>query len=130
MLTGIILILISVCIFLVASVLLLNIHKTAKNGVSVKGIVFSKEAGDDPTSYNSYPIVRFVTEKGDWMTLPYKFGFIPGLYKVGKEVTVKYQKENPSNFIIDDKFSYLIPTFFIVIGLFLIGLGIMRMIQV
>ena len=78
----------------------------------------------------SYPIVRFLTKENDWITKSSRIGLIPGIYKKGKEVSVIYQNDNPNNFFIKDKLTYLIPISMLIIALLLTIFGIFFLIHI
>ena len=71
-----------------------------------------------------YPVVKFLTPENEWITKPSKLSVIPGIYKKGKEVNIKYEINHPNNFFIKDKYTYLIPTSMIIISLLFFALGI------
>ncbi len=72
-----------------------------KEGRETEGIVFDIESSnsynENSNSTTYYPIVRFVTDKQDWIT---EKSEISGFYKPGDRVTVVYNPNNPRDFTI------------------------------
>lgn len=73
--------------------------RLVNNGIEVEGIIFSKETSSDSENRATYPIIRFVTKDGLWVTekanesLPFFFK------KDEKTVQVFYDPNNPKEFI-------------------------------
>ena len=107
MLTSFILILISILIIIIGCLALSNIKRIAAEGVDVEGIIFDKEQSIDASGF--YPVVRFLTEYDEWITEPSKINVLAWSYKVGSKVCVVYQKNNPKNFFIKDRSTYVVP---------------------
>lgn len=84
-----------------------------KTGIPVDGIVFDQEGDpafdrsfDDDAPSQHRITIRFVTQKGEWITGVMKQGFqvfYTGQYKNGKKVKVYYDKDDPFNFYVDSK---------------------------
>ncbi len=85
-------------------------QKLKKVGIKAEGIVFSQEPEEEfmisfstqntfSTSY--YPIIRFVTAEKEWVTQKYNVSSFPS-YKEGDKVTVIYNPENITEFMLDD----------------------------
>ena len=121
MTTGIILIVISLFIILMAVRILLDVRRISNHGWEAKGIIFNLEQSVGTDNIISCPIVRFLTKEDNWITKPGKIGVIPGIYKKGKAVTVIYQNDNPNNFFIKNKLTFLIPITMLCIALALQG---------
>ena len=130
MATSIILVVISLVIVLVVVKLLSDIRKISNHGIEVKGIIFNSEQLVRPDNNISYPVVRFLTMENNWITKSSKIGVIPGLYKIGKEVTVIYQNGNPHNFFIKDKLTFLIPLGMLIAASILATFGIIFLIHI
>jgi hypothetical protein len=56
-----------------------------------------------------YPIVRFKTDSGEWITELHNIGLFPGLYKKGAKVIIQYDPQNPKSFTIVSTRSFLVP---------------------
>jgi hypothetical protein len=84
-----------------------KIGRLAKSGVKVEGVVFSVDAevdvnfGSQYSGSSRYPTIRFVTAEKEWVTQKYNVTTFPG-YKAGDKVTVIYNPENITEFILDD----------------------------
>ena len=95
-------------------------QKLKKLGIKAEGIVFSREREEEfridfntqntfRTSY--YPIIRFVTAEKEWVTQKYNVSSFPP-YKEGDKVTVIYNPENITEFMLDDWSTKLVSYFF------------------
>ena len=93
-----------------------KLERLSKTGEIVEGIIFDFAANTSTNSEMHYPIVRFVTKKGYWITLKSDVGFNDGYYKQGDAVTVTYNPNRPEEFTILSTSSPL-PTLFTVIGI-------------
>jgi hypothetical protein len=91
-------VLISLSVYSIQANKLLN-----KNGIKTEGIVF--DIVDSQTSSLRYktPIVRFLDLNKQWITDEAKVGIANFQYKPGDKVVVIYEKDNPKNFIIQDR---------------------------
>lgn len=109
-----ILVVISVLLTMFALKMLNDTNKISKNGIKAEGIVFDNEVGNQ--GYPTYPIIRFLTDKQEWITKASKIAVPPGIYKSGKTVGVIYDKLEPTNFVIDDKYTKVVPYVLIGVG--------------
>jgi len=94
-------------------------------GESAEGVVFdiNFKSENIDSGNTSYPIIRFVTRNGEWVTEQSSSSSL--FVKKGKKVAVLYNPENPKEFIADLGMpSNLILPSFLVIGLALIAFGI------
>jgi len=107
-----------------------KIGRLTKSGVKVEGVVFAMEPeaevnigiGDQYTSGSSrYPTIRYVTTEKEWVTQKYNVTAFPG-YKVGDKVSVIYNPEKITEFILDDKSTKMISYFFW-LGILMIALA-------
>ena len=105
-----------------------KIGRLAKSGVKVEGVVFSVETeaevniGSQYTTGSSrYPTIRFVTAEKEWVTRKYNVSAFPG-YKEGDKVTVIYNPEKITEFILDDT-STKVMGYFFWLGILLIALA-------
>ena len=95
-----------------------------QNGIEVDGVVYEY----DDVSINgqdNYPVIRFVTKEGLWITEQTDYALSKSLLKEGQKVKVIYNSENPKEFIyktsIDlSKIGYLV----FVIGIVAILIGL------
>ena len=110
---------------LVSSKLIEKKKRIIQNGIETEGIIFGFETS---ISYNNtstkYPVIRFVTHDGIWITQVSDYG-VPFLFKKGQKVKVIYDRENPKDFIFRTSIdisnsSYL----FLIIGIILFIIGV------
>jgi len=92
-----------------------------KNGVKAEGVVYSVEKDFSGTLGNQsvtyYPVIRYLTQEKDWVTEKYDVGLGSiGSYNEGDKVTVIYDPNCNTQFIIDDKSTKYIGPIFIVLG--------------
>ncbi len=112
-------------VFIIVSMTLMSKrNKIIQNGIEVEGVIFDFEASHvSNNNFLKYPIIRFVTEEGLWITKTsdYSFPFL----KKGSKVTVIYNKDKPEDFIfktsIDiSKLAYL----FLIPGIIILLIGL------
>lgn len=93
--------------------------RLSKIGKKAKGIVFKnnyKVLGTD-TRGTYYPVVRFLTERNEWITQEVDVGTNPPMAE-GKEIQVLYDPNNPHDVIINSDLRLIyLPWFFILIGI-------------
>ena len=94
-------------------------------GKSAEGIVFDTITDSGPDGM-TWPIIRFTTEKQEWITEKANIT-TPDLLKQGKTVTVFYNPEDPKEFIVQSKYSANMWLFFAVIGLGFVAYGAYRL---
>ncbi|MDF2188925.1 DUF3592 domain-containing protein [Paraflavitalea sp. CAU 1676] len=73
-----------------------------RNGLPAEGIVcdFDESAISESSEMDlKYPIVRFVTQKGEWITERYYVA--DSRMKLGDTIKVIYDPENPSTFLVE-----------------------------
>jgi hypothetical protein len=104
--------------------------KLREEGIEAEGVVFDTEQSTINNSSISNPIIRFTTEKNEWITAKSNTGVIPRMYKKGDKVIVIYQKENPSYFVIKDNTTKAIPYILIIIAFVVMILGIYGLVNV
>lgn len=103
-----------------------------ENGKKAEGIIFelrNKPIGTVFSNVKNIVIVRFVTDKLDWITGELKNDFplfYSGQYKVGDKVDVLYDEKDPGNFIVITKqpekrakiFAFFIGLILMLVGIF------------
>lgn len=106
-----------------------------EKGQSAKGVVFmmEQESGggkftfgnnDSDWEFNSkYPVIRFLTADQEWITAKSSH-VVHSLYKEGEAVTVIYNKEDPTEFMIESKLNDVIFLLLQVVGGALIITGL------
>lgn len=118
-------------IFILAGSKLVEKRKNIiQNGIEVEGVIFEFDDSTPPISIDSYdnakyPIIRFVTKKGEWITEKSEYEVSSFLFKEGQKVKVIYNPENPKDFIFKtkvdfSKFAYL----FLIAGIILFSTGL------
>lgn len=131
MVTVIILLLVSASVLFMGVFQIIQINKIAKTGSKVKGIIFALEQSGATSTINAtYPIVRFVTNHNEWITVASKTGLVPGIYKKGTDVNIIYNKEQPMECIIDDKYTYVVPIIMLIVSAALLTYGIILIIKI
>ena len=109
-----------------------KLKKLNETGVKAEGVIFEVE-WDHNTKGNYkystetvYPVVRFVTKDGTWITKKSSQGGV--MIKQGQTVQIVYNPENPEEFMITSGqfkwYSYI----FLVVGLIGITIGIYKLI--
>ncbi|HKB43295.1 MAG TPA: DUF3592 domain-containing protein [Chitinophagaceae bacterium] len=113
-----------IVLIILAMTLLAKRNKIIQNGVEVEGVIFDFETSDTNNNYLKYPIIRFVTKEGSWITKTADYS-LPFL-KRGQKVIVIYNKDNHEEFIfktsIDvSKLAYL----FLILGIIILLIGLL-----
>ena len=83
MIQGVLLIILSVAVIFIAIIALSKYKKISAKGIEAEGVIFDIESS--PTTGDStiiFPIVRFVTEKNEWITQKASVGIIFYSYKI------------------------------------------------
>lgn len=97
------------------------------NGKKAKGIIFKnvKESSvSDRGNAHYYPVVRFLTEKKEWITEKLLVGYSHAM-KEGTEVDVLYDPDEPNNVVLDSTFQLVVlPRLLVALGIlgFLTGI--------
>ena len=87
-----------------------------KKSQSATGIVVDLEYTLEVGRRVYYPIVNFTTEKNESITFRGRTGSTPPQYKIGDEVPVIYDPDNPYNARIYSAYYWVIPIVFVVVG--------------
>ncbi|MBS1573842.1 MAG: DUF3592 domain-containing protein [Bacteroidetes bacterium] len=74
-------------------------NKLIKNGIEVEGVIFSIEFPGDSNIKGVYPVIRFVTNNGLWITETADLALPSFLLKKGTSVKVLYNPDNPKEFV-------------------------------
>jgi len=125
MIQGVLLIILSLAVILIAIIVFSKYKKISTNGIEADAIIFDIESS--PTNGDTtitFPIVRFVTEKNEWVTQKASVSIIPYSYKKGQSVVVVYSKDKPSDFFIKSNWTNGVLIDMIIIGLALITYGV------
>lgn len=86
-------------VFIIVSMTLMSKrNKIIQNGIEVEGVIFDFEVSDvSNNNFLKYPIIRFVTKEGLWITKTSDYS-LPFLKK-GNKVSVLNNKDKPEDFI-------------------------------
>jgi len=107
-----------------------KVSKLAKSGVKVEGVVFTVGSDAEVSigfgrqnimGSSSYPTIRFVTAEKEWVTQKYNVSGFPG-YKEGDKVTVIYNPEKITEFILEDTSTKII-SYFLWLGILIIAIA-------
>jgi hypothetical protein len=103
-------------------------NRLMETGVEVEGIIFefesNKELVSDANFSSKYPVVRFVTTEGQWITKSTDIGLSTSFFKEGEKIKVKYNPDNPDDFIITSSLFKWIPYTLIALGLIMVVAGL------
>ncbi|MBN8721261.1 MAG: DUF3592 domain-containing protein [Sediminibacterium magnilacihabitans] len=125
MIQGLILLAFAIFLVLAAIVTLTKYKKISNSGVEVEGIVFDLESSSTTNSPTlTFPVIRFLTKKNEWITQKASVSIIPGSYKKGQKITVVYQIDKPTVFFIKSNWTNAVLALMIIIGLTITILGI------
>jgi hypothetical protein len=103
-----------------------------RNGIKTEGIVFKNNfKGSINNKSGMYlPVVRFLTEKQEWITKELDIGQYPALEE-GKKIRLIYNQENPEEVEIDSVFRLeILPRIFVAIGVIMLILGLLGYLDV
>ena len=106
-------------IFIVVGVTLwLRGNHLLKNGKKADAIIFENNFNSTSSDGGMYyPVVRFVTEKKEWITQELRIGYFPAKPE-GTKLEVIYDKDNPTNVEINSRTQLeILPRIFVSIGI-------------
>ncbi|MEO8474687.1 MAG: DUF3592 domain-containing protein [Chryseolinea sp.] len=96
-------------------------------GKKADAVIFKNNfstSGSDGGTY--YPVVKFLTDKQEWITQEMRDGFNPPIPE-GTKVEVLYDPENPTDVAINSSIRLrILPTIFIVLGAIGLALSILE----
>jgi len=108
------------------------------NGKKAKGVIFKNVKDSNFGSENKshyYPVVRFLTDKQEWITEKLNVGYSYAMDE-GTKVEVLYDPDDPTNIVLNSTFQIVIfPRLLVAVGIlgFLLGilelLGIIKLIE-
>ena len=100
--------------------------KLLKSGIKAEGVVVELVSGGSTKNTNFYyPVIQFETLAKESITHKYDLGGSARVYPVGDKLTVIYEQENPSIFMVDDKRSKLAGLLFVVTGIIVLTIELM-----
>jgi len=114
----------------IAVYLIIQFNKLSRIGVLTEGEVIRLDSSSGFDSRLYYPVVKFNTISGENVIHTYKIGMFPANYKTGMKVTIVYNPNKPSNFIIKSRYSLLIPLATLLVSLSLLGIGTIKLLDI
>ncbi len=105
----------------------IHFNKLKKTGIRVQGIIFELTGGD--SEGNSYPVMRFLTQKDEWITGKPKNNIATSFQKQGDKVSIIYDPSDPNNFVCDSPANLVIFISFVIGGLGMLGGGIANLLK-
>lgn len=100
-----------------------------KNGISVEGTIFDfvEENSNSRDGADRYPLIRFVTQEGEWITERYHY--FSSAMQLGDAVKVTYDPKNPQEFYAHfGNGTILLNVLAILTGIGAIGFGIYKLV--
>ena len=132
MIQALALIILAITVIVIAIFTLNKYKKISATGVESEGIVFEIESST--TSINTttltYPIVRFLTRKNEWITQKASVSIVPSTYKKGQKIKVVYLEDKPTEFFIKSPLTNTIFALMIFIGLLLLTFATYSLINI
>jgi hypothetical protein len=87
------------------------------NGKTAKAIVYKNNYHPDKTGGTYYPVVRFLTEKQEWITQELNIGYSPAR-REGTKLEVIYDPEEPTTLEVNAPFPLIVlPRVLVAIGI-------------
>lgn len=132
MIQALVLIALAITVIVIAIITLNKYKKISATGVEAEGIVFEVESSSSSvnTTTLTYPIVRFLTSKNEWITQKASVSIVPGTYKKGQKITVVYLEDKPTEFFIKSPLTNTIFALMIFIALLLLAFAAYNLINV
>ena len=125
MIQVILLIALALIVILFAIITWRKYKNISATGTEAEGIIFDMESSTTANDATvTYPIVRFLTDKNEWITQKASVSLIPGSYKKGQPVTIVYLKDKPTEFFIKSNWTTAVLAIMIIIGIALLVYGI------
>jgi ketosteroid isomerase-like protein len=112
----IILLIFGLAFLMISLIFLFKLKKISRNGIKTEGIVFDVEYRKNYRI--SYPVIRFLTVQNVWITQTPGFWTTAKVPIKGDKVSVIYNPDDPTDFVVEGKSNRVTP--FILIGLSLI----------
>lgn len=102
-----------------------------KSGIRAEGVISDFANNDQGTGHSSgnhsYPVIRFVTQSGEWITG--KYNITHSSLRQGDKVTVYYDHSNPSEFYVEMGGAASLLPAILVLGIVAIGYGLYRLVE-
>jgi hypothetical protein len=115
--TALIILLISFGFLIVGTILWQKGNHLLKNGKKADAIIFKNNFQSSRSGGGTYyPVVRFLTEKQEWITQELSIGYSPAKEK-GTKLQVIYDPEEPTNVEINSTLQLeILPRLFVALG--------------
>lgn len=101
-------------------------------GKKAKAIIFKNNysSGTRTAGGIYYPVVRFLTDKQEWITQELSIGYSPAK-KEGTKLEVIYDPDDPTNVEINSTFQLeILPRIFVIIGVCGLVFGILELLDI
>ena len=86
------------------------------NGRKAKAVIFKNNFDSSSSGAVYFPVVRFLTDKQEWITQQLSIGYSPAKPE-GTKLEVVYDPEEPTNVEINSAFHLeMLPRLFVIIG--------------
>ena len=86
------------------------------NGKKAKAVIFKNNFDSSSSGAVYFPVVRFLTDKQEWITQQLSIGYSPAKPE-GTKLEVVYDPEEPTNVEINSAFQLeMLPRLFVIIG--------------
>jgi hypothetical protein len=98
-----------------------------RNGIKAEGIVFKNNFRGSINNKSGlyFPVVRFLTEKQEWITQELDIGQFPALEE-GKKIRLIYNQENPEEVEMNSTFRLeILPRILITVSIMMLVLGLL-----
>jgi hypothetical protein len=96
-------------------------------GKKAKAIIYKNNSGDGDIYY---PVVRFLTDKQEWITQELSIGYSPAK-KEGTKLEVIYDPDEPTNVEINSTFQLeILPRMLVVIGVCGLVFGVLELLDI
>jgi uncharacterized membrane protein YidH (DUF202 family) len=100
------------------------------NGKTAKAIVYKNNYHPDKTGGTYYPVVRFLTEKQEWITQELNIGYSPAR-REGTKLEVIYDPEEPTTVEVNAPFQLIVlPRVLVAIGIVGLIFGALEYLQI
>jgi Protein of unknown function (DUF3592) len=103
-----------------------KVKKIARTGIHAEGTVIDLvDVNISKDIVPQFPVIRFVTLKGEGVTEQYNIS-APSLPKKGQKVDIVYNPENPKEFFINTKTTTKAPKVLIILAIVCFAVGIYK----
>ena len=114
--SALIILIISSVLIIVGVVLWQKGNHLIANGKKAKAVIFKNNFDSSSSGGVYFPVVRFLTDKQEWITQQLSIGYSPAKPE-GTKLEVIYDPEEPTNVEINSAFQLeMLPRLFVIIG--------------